>query len=128
MSALRVAWCWIAMKMLPGTSWQKLSVPQGMRQLMHQRVHETLLDRGPLLFVSNDVQQVRWMKEESPWIYPGECQIVDSSLMRCYRVVLYPLCYQDSHHIKFYSNNKLSHAKKGVVNSCIKSVIMLCYL
>jgi hypothetical protein len=41
---------------------------------MHQRVHETLLDRGPLLFVSNDEQQVRWMKEESPWIYPGECQ------------------------------------------------------
>jgi hypothetical protein len=75
MSALRVAWCWIAMKMLPGTSWPKLSVPQGMRQLMHPRVHETLLDRGPLLFVSNDEQQVRWMKEESLWIYPGECQL-----------------------------------------------------
>ena len=49
---------------------------------MHQRVHETLLDRGPLLFVSNDEQQVRWMKEESPWIYPGECQNVDGPLRK----------------------------------------------
>ncbi|EFH84976.1 hypothetical protein Krac_6105 [Ktedonobacter racemifer DSM 44963] len=29
---------------------------------------------GPLLSLSNGSQQAAWMKEESPAMYPGECQ------------------------------------------------------
>lgn len=49
---------------------------------MHHCVHETLLDIRPLLLWGNLFEQDVWMEEESPVIYPGECQNV-TTLSEC---------------------------------------------